>query len=138
MKRKLVLRFPATVVEFPFMYTLVKEHNVLPNILKANINPRKEGQMVVELSADEKNLSQAVEFMQSRGVIVLPLEQQIVWVEDRCTQCGACTVICPSGALEMKRPEMTVSFDGEKCIVCEHCLKACPARAVEARYLSGE
>ncbi|MBS4023361.1 MAG: 4Fe-4S binding protein [Dethiobacter sp.] len=138
MKRKLVLRFPGTVVEFPFMYTLVKEFNVMPNILKANINPRKEGQMVVELTADEKDLSEAVEFMQSRGVIVLPLEQQIVWVEERCNQCGACTVICPSGALTMKRPEMTVTFEGDKCIVCEHCLKACPARAVEARYLSGE
>ncbi len=137
MKRKLVLRFPAAVVEYPFIYTLAKEYNIVANILKADINPRKEGRMVVELSADEKSYQRGVDFLQSRGVIVLPLEQQIVWVEDRCTQCGACTVICPSGALWMQRPEMTVAFDGEKCVVCEHCLKACPARAVEARYLSG-
>lgn len=138
MKRKLVLRFPATVVEYPFIYTLAKEYDIVANILKANINPRKEGRMVVEFSADAERFEQGVEFLQSRGVIVLPLEQQIVWVEDRCTQCGACTVICPSGALWMQRPDMTVSFDGEKCVVCEHCLKACPARAVEARYLSGD
>lgn len=137
-KRKLVLRFPASVVEHPFIYTLAREHNVVANILKANINPRKEGRMVVELSANENDFDAAMEFLQSRGVIVLPLEQQIVWVEDRCTQCGACTVICPTNALWMKRPEMTVSFCSEKCVVCEQCLKSCPARAVEARYLSGE
>jgi ferredoxin len=137
-KRKVVLRFPASVVEYPFIYTLAKEHNVVANILKANINPRKEGRMVVELSADDKDFAAAMDFLQSRGVIVLPLEQQVNWLEDRCTQCGACTVICPTEALWMKRPEMTVSFNGEKCVVCEHCLKACPARAVEALYLSGE
>lgn len=137
-KRKLVLRFPAAVVEHPFIYTLAKEYNVVANILKANINPRKEGRMVVELSAEDKDFSAALDFLQSRGVIVLPLEQQIVWIEERCTQCGACTVICPTNALWMKRPEMAVAFCGEKCIVCEHCLKACPARAVEARYLAGD
>ncbi|MBT9173969.1 MAG: NAD(P)H-quinone oxidoreductase subunit I, chloroplastic [Syntrophomonadaceae bacterium] len=137
-KRKVVLRFPASVVEYPFIYTLAKEYNVVANILKANINPRKEGRMVVELSADDKDFDAAMDFLQSRGVIVLPLEQQVNWLEDRCTQCGACTVICPTEALWMKRPEMTVSFNGEKCVVCEHCLKACPARAVEALYLSGE
>lgn len=137
-KRKVVLRFPAAVVEHPFVYTLAKEYNVVANILKANINPRKEGRMVVELSAENKDFNAAMDFLQSRGVIVLPLEQQVIWVEDRCTQCGACTVICPTGALWMKRPEMNVFFDGEKCVVCEHCLKACPARAVEALYLSSE
>jgi L-aspartate semialdehyde sulfurtransferase ferredoxin len=137
MKRKLVLRFPANVVEDPFIYTLAKDYDVVANILKANINPRKEGQMVVELTAQADNFEKALEFLGSRGVIIMPLEQQINWVEERCTQCGACTVICPSGALWMKRPEMTVAFDGEKCVVCEHCLKSCPARAVEARYLAG-
>ena len=48
MKQKLVLRFPAAVVEQPFIYILAKEYNVVANILKANINPRKEGSMVVE------------------------------------------------------------------------------------------
>ncbi|HZK24291.1 MAG TPA: NIL domain-containing protein [Oscillospiraceae bacterium] len=138
MKRKLVLRFPAAVVEQPFIYTLAKDYNVVANILKANINPRKEGNMVVELTAEAEGFNTALDFLQARGVEVSPLEQQIVWLEDRCTQCGACTVICPTNALWMQRPEMTVSFCSEQCVVCERCLKACPARAVEALYLAGE
>ena len=137
-KRKVVLRFPASVVERPFIYTLAKDYNLVANILKANINPRKEGQMVVELSGEKEQFEAGMEFLQSCGVISMPLEQQIVWVEERCTQCGACTVICPSEALWMQRPEMTVSFRGDKCVACEHCLKACPARAVEARFFAGE
>lgn len=138
MKRKLVLRFPATVVEQPFIYTLAKQYNVVANILKANINRHKEGSMVVELTATEEEFKTALEFLQARGVQVSPLEQQIVWLEERCTQCGACTVICPTNALWIQRPAMTVSFCSEKCVVCERCLKACPARAVDALYLAGE
>lgn len=134
MKQKLVFRFPASSVEQPFVYYLIKEHGLMVNILKANINPRKEGRMVVELSGEKDNFEAGLEFLRSRGVRVFPLEQEIVWVEERCTQCGACSVICPTGALHMKRPEMEIEFINEKCIVCEHCLKACPARAVEAHY----
>ncbi|NLZ93879.1 MAG: 4Fe-4S binding protein [Firmicutes bacterium] len=137
-KSKVVLRFPASVVEQPFIYTLIKEYNIIANILKANINPRKEGNMVVELKAAESDFKAGIEFLQERGVMVLPLERQIVWWEDRCTQCGFCTAICPTDALWMERPKMTVSFCSEKCIVCEQCLKACPARAMEALYQAEE
>jgi ferredoxin len=133
-KQKIVLHFPSIVTEQPFTYYLIKEYNLMVNILKANINPRKEGRMVVEVSGDQKNYRDGMEYLQSRGVKISPLEQEIVWLEDRCTQCGACVVICPVGALAMERPEMKVKFAGEKCIVCEHCLKSCPARAMEVRY----
>ena len=55
MKQKIVLHFPSMVTEQPFTYYLIKEYNLMVNILKANINPRKEGRMVVEVSGDSKN-----------------------------------------------------------------------------------
>ncbi len=133
-RQKIVLRFPANVVEQPFLYHLIKDYNWMVNLLKANINPRKEGRLVFEVTGEEKDYQDGLEYLQSRGVSVHPLEQEIVWLEERCTQCGACAVICPSKALSVKRPEMTISFDESKCVVCEHCLKACPARAIEGRY----
>lgn len=134
MKKKIVLYFPPTVTEQPFIYYLIKDHHLMVNILKANINPRKEGRAVVEISGEENDFQAGINFLQSRGVKIFPLEQEIVWVEERCTQCGACSVICPAGALVVERPEMTVKFFNEKCIICEHCLIACPSRAMEARY----
>lgn len=133
-KHRIVLLFPAEVVEQPFLYHLVRDYNLIINVLKANINPKKEGKLVLELAGKKENYTEGINFIESRGVKVLPLEQQIVWNEERCTHCGACTVICLSGALEMVRSEMSIKFNGEKCIACGHCLKACPARAVEDHY----
>jgi ferredoxin len=130
-KQKLVFRFPPSAVEQPFIYRLVKDFNLMVNILRADINPEKEGRLMLELSGAEPDYRRAIEWLQEQGLRILNLKQQIIWKEDRCTHCGACSVICPSGALGLSRPEMTVRFDEGKCIVCELCLKACPARAME-------
>ena len=135
-KQKLVLRFPSTLVEQPVIYHLVKDYDLMVNILRADINPKKEGRLMLELSGSETNFRQALDWIQSRGLRVMNLKQQITWQEDRCTHCGACSVICPAGALVLSRPEMKVSFDESKCVVCELCLSACPARAMKA-YLEG-
>ena len=50
--------------------------------------------------------------------------------EEICTHCGACTAVCPTEALYIKRPEMQVIFDKEKCSVCELCILTCPSRAI--------
>ncbi|HPU00404.1 MAG: 4Fe-4S binding protein [Firmicutes bacterium] len=130
-KQKLVFRFPPSVVEQPLIYHLVKDFDLMVNILRADINPDKEGRLMLEMSGSESNYRRAVEWLKQQGVGILNLKQQITWNEERCTHCGACSVICPTGALGLNRPAMTVSFDESKCIVCELCLKACPARAME-------
>ncbi len=132
LKQKLVFRFPSSVVEQPIIYRLVKDFDLMVNILRADINPNKEGRLMLELSGSESDYRRAIEWLRSEGLRIMNLKQQIIWNEDRCTQCGACSVICPSGALGLRRPEMRVSFEEDRCIVCELCLKACPARAMES------
>ena len=134
LQKKIVLFFPSTVVEQPFIYHLIKDYKWMVNLLKAAINPRKEGRMVLEVTSTEEDYERGAAYLKSAGVCISNLEQEIVWVEERCTQCGACAVICPTKALSVERPAMLIKFDGSKCVVCEHCLKACPARAVEARF----
>ena len=56
--------------------------------------------------------------------------------DDECTQCGACTAVCLTGALSIKRPEMSVSFDQKKCSICELCVPTCPTRAMFVRPTS--
>jgi ferredoxin len=130
--KKVVLRFPAEVSDKPLIYYLVKDYNLMVNILKANINPHKQGTMIMELSGDK--FDAGIAFLESRGVNVQPLSEEIVRNEDRCISCGACTAICPSGALFVERPAMTVRFDGGKCVVCQLCTRACPIRAMEVKF----
>ena len=52
----------------------------------------------------------------------------------RCTHCGACIAICPTGAFKLNPKTKQVSFDDEKCIACGICLKACPPRAMEVHF----
>ena len=137
-RQKLVFRFPPSLVEQPFIYHLVKDFGLIVNILRADINPKKEGRLMLELSGSEPDYRRAIDWLQKEGLQIMNLKQQIIWNEERCTQCGACSVICPSGALGLRRPEMTVSFDEDKCIVCELCLKACPARAMETLLENSE
>jgi len=52
---------------------------------------------------------------------------------ERCTHCGACTAVCPTGALAIQRPEMNVVYDQTKCSLCELCIPACPVRIMKVR-----
>ena len=132
--KTLSLRFPKKVVNEPIAVNLVKEFDLSFNILKATIYPRKEGLMVMELSGHRKNFQKGVRYLKSLGIKVESIGHDIRRDEEKCYQCGACTAVCPTGALYIKRPEMEVIFDKESCSACELCVAACPARAMEIRF----
>ncbi len=48
-KRRMVLRFPADSVNEPITYTLIKEYDVIINILNADITHGKEGNLLIEM-----------------------------------------------------------------------------------------
>jgi ferredoxin len=129
----LILRFPKTEVHKPLVCHLVKDYNLTFNILNATILPRKEGIMALELSGARKNFREGVKYLKNQGVHVQSAAQEIKRNNNKCVHCGACTAVCPTGALSIKRPEMSVEFDQEKCSVCELCVPACPPRAMEVR-----
>lgn len=132
--KMLSLRFPKKVVNEPITVNLVKEFDLSFNILKATIYPRKEGLMVLELKGHRKNYQKGVRYLKSLGIKVESIEQDIRRDEEKCFQCGACTAVCPTGALHIKRPEMEVIFDTGKCSACELCVSACVARAMEVKF----
>jgi ferredoxin len=128
---KIVLHFGPETVDKPIIYHLVKDYDLVVNILKASINPHKEGILVLELTGER--FEEGVGFLKELGIAVHPLSQEVIRNEDRCTHCGACTVHCPSGALYIERPSMEVKFKGDDCIICLNCLKVCPVRAMEVK-----
>jgi L-aspartate semialdehyde sulfurtransferase ferredoxin len=129
----LILRFSKEVSQRPVVYHLTKDFDLVFNILNAAILPGKEGVMVMELSGSRKNFRDGVKFLKEQGIKVQNASREVKRVNSRCTHCGACTAVCPTGALAVKRPEMEVVFDQEKCSICELCVPACPPRAMEVR-----
>lgn len=129
----LALRFPANAVEKPIVCHLTKDFGLIFNILNAAILPRKEGVMVLELSGPRKDFKEGVRYLEAQGVQVQNASQEIKRNIRKCTHCGACTAVCPTGALSVKRPDMSIDYDQEKCSICELCIPVCPTRAMEVR-----
>jgi len=130
--RKIILRFGKDISEKPVIYKLVKDYDLVINIIKANVNPNKEGTLVLELTGEKYN--EGLEYLKGQGVRVQPLAEEVFRNEKKCTNCGVCTDICPTGALYMQRPSMKVMFDSDHCIVCQLCLQICPYKAMEVRF----
>lgn len=126
-----VLRFPKEVIDQPIICNLVKRYDLEFNILKATILLQQEGVMVLELKGHKANVKKGLEYLRKLGVHVESLAGSINRDDEKCYQCGACTGICPTGALYVHRPDMAVLFDPGKCTACGLCVNVCPARAME-------
>lgn len=132
MNGKLILSFDANIVEQPIMYRLIKNYDLMVNILKANIDLNKRGTMLVEIEGE--NLEEGIDYLKSLGIVIKPLAQEVIRHENKCTHCTACITLCPSGALTVNRETMEVVFDGNNCLICKECVRACPQRAMEVRF----
>jgi Fe-S-cluster-containing hydrogenase component 2 len=131
---KLVLTFPPRVIRDPVMYRLVKDFDLVINIVSASISADEAGHMVVELTGDTPNLNAGLGYLDAIGVAHQPLSREVLWREERCVHCTACVTACPTEALAVDRREMRVTFDGEKCIGCELCMTICSYNAIEILF----
>ncbi len=129
--KKIVLRFGPDISDRPIIYRLVKDYDLMVNIVKANVNPQKEGLMVLELTGEQYD--DGMEYLRNTGVSVQAMTQEITRNDEKCNMCGACTAICPTGALYINRPSMEVHFNMDNCVVCQLCVKVCPLKAMELR-----
>ena len=132
--KRIVLHFPRRMVDRPIVSRLVKDYNLDFNILKASVTPDEEGLMVLELSGKQDNYDKGIRYLTKTGVRIQSLSQDVTRNEERCTHCGACITICPTGAFELEPSTRRVNFYNEKCLACGLCIKACPPRAMELHF----
>ncbi len=133
-KKRIVLTFPRELLDKPIVFKLVREFNLVFNILQARITPKEEGLMVLELAGKKENYDAGVKYLKERGVAIQQLSKDVTRNEDVCTHCGACISVCPTGALTTNKETMLVEFDAAKCVACELCVKACPPRAMRVKF----
>jgi Fe-S-cluster-containing dehydrogenase component len=133
-KKRVVLTFPPNLIEQPIAYNLIKKYDLMVNFLRANITPREQGRLVIEMSGKKKDVDAGMVYLSGLGIEVESLAHDIKWHETKCVHCTACISTCPSGALNVDRATMLVSFNKDKCIACELCVKVCPYRAVEIQF----
>jgi len=133
-KRRVVLHFPKSLLDKPIVYRLIRDYDLVLNILRADVTPREQGLLILELSGKERAYEGAMEYLAELDVNVQFLEQDVTRNELKCTHCGACTAVCPTGSLALDRETMQVLFDPAQCVACERCIPACPTNAMEVHF----
>lgn len=134
MIKKVILSFPVDATDRALTYDLVKQYDIRINILKAEIQAGKSGNLLVELEAEDDKLEQGIGYLTANGVTVSPVSSKVSRDESRCINCGNCASACFSHALTIGAPDWRLKFNPEKCIACKLCLKACPLKLFRIEF----
>ncbi len=73
---KLKLIYPEDKITEPILSRVCKNFDVEINIRKANVTDRI-GWLELEMTGDEKQLEEAIKYMEAQGIEVSPLEGQV-------------------------------------------------------------
>ncbi|RKY36169.1 MAG: (Fe-S)-binding protein [Candidatus Omnitrophota bacterium] len=130
-KRKVVLTFPQNLLDKTITYRLIKDYDLIINILKANITPKEQGVLVLEIEGKKQKLESGLDYLRDSGITVQALINDIKWQQKKCIHCTECVTVCPTGAFAVNRQTMQVEFNKKKCIACGLCINVCPYRAIE-------
>ncbi len=131
-KRKFSLVFSPSIVSEPITYLLIKEFDLLVNILRADVTEAG-GRLLIEIEGKPSQISKGIEHIQSKGVEVKELNEYVSKDDARCTNCGMCISICPAEAIEMDKTNWVVKFHMDKCIACGLCITSCPPQAMKLK-----
>jgi len=136
-KKVVYLTFPPESSGNPLVCDLAGIYKLRFSILKAQITPRQEGQMTIEISGQTEAFEGGLNYLKEHGVVVVPAAQRISRDETSCIHCGVCTALCPTKALRLDRVSRLVTFDAETCSACGLCTKVCPVKAMDILVENG-
>ncbi len=131
---KVVLHFPVQQLNRPVVNELVRTYDLEFNILRAEVTPKEQGVLVLELTGEEESFRRGMEWIESVGVRTQPLSEDVVRIEEKCTHCSACVTHCPVEALVVDRKTYRVDFIKDACIACGICVDVCPPRAMQVEF----
>ncbi len=130
--KKVVLKFPKEIASKPLTSDLARKFNLTFNIMSAQIFPRKEGKLILEISGEEPDFEKGIKYLKDNGVDLQFIEETILRDEERCYHCGFCLPVCPTDALTIDdRSTMRVELHKDRCIACGYCVRVCPVGAIK-------
>ncbi len=132
--KRIVLHFPKNMVNQPIVYRLVKDFDLEFNILKAEINPKEEGLLVLELKGTSENYKRGIEYLKKEKVSTQPLSHDVTMNKEKCVDCSVCVPLCPTKALVCNETTREVTFIKNKCVACGICIPACPYGAMNISF----
>lgn len=74
---KVHLTFPEELIKVPVIYNLGKEHNLVTNIRRANVD-QKVGWVDLEVTGEEDEIKKGIKYLESLGVEVDLIEGDII------------------------------------------------------------
>jgi len=129
--KKVVLRFPEEIADKPLISDICKKFDLTFNIMRANIFPRKEGILTLEISGERNSFDNGIKYLEKNGVSINFVEESINRDENRCYHCGFCVAVCPTEALTIiDKNTMRVDLFKDRCIACGYCVRVCPVKAM--------
>ena len=133
-KKRVVVTFPKSLVGQPNIYRLIKDYDLVVNILRAQILPEEEGKVVMELEGTKENIEMGLKYLRQQAVSVTLLGRDIEINKNKCVDCGACTAVCTSKALSLDKGTWELKFNRDKCVLCGLCVPACPLRVINVTF----
>ncbi len=76
-KRRVHLTFQGQLADEPAIWTMSQQFGLVFNIRQADLTDGF-GWIMLELEGDEEKLGEALRWLEERGVIVAPIEQDVV------------------------------------------------------------
>jgi ABC-type methionine transport system ATPase subunit len=72
-----MLKYPENLIQEPVLFNMVRHYDVMPNIRRARVTDTV-GEIALELEGSAENLDQGIQYLRDQGVLVTPLEGDVV------------------------------------------------------------
>lgn len=129
-RKIVILHFPPEVSGNPVVCLVSRKFDLSFSILQAQITPRKEGHMTLELCGPEENYREAEKYLREQGVQMTVAGETVTRDEESCVHCGLCTALCPNDSLRVDPVTRLIVFDKDRCVACGACTRVCPVKAM--------
>ncbi|OPL08749.1 MAG: hypothetical protein AVO33_09235 [delta proteobacterium ML8_F1] len=134
MKSKIMITFPAEHTGTPLTYRLIKDYDLIINILKADIGYNNIGHILYEIEGEAAMISKTIADINQSGMHCEILDAIIEVDKNQCTDCGLCTAVCFTGALSIASPDWELAYNPQKCTGCDLCVPVCPSMAISKAF----